>query len=134
MKAVLLALSLFLLGVQNTVISAEDGHLGVATGYCATEKDTHVIYQILYVPQEELEKERAEYMVVIWGLYRDRNLVPFVVTEFRYEGGNWKGHWYVDLDLDGYADLDTEDFEELVRRAGDNVCDTLRLMEAKGVL
>ena len=133
MKPILLSLILFLVGIQNAILDGEaDGYTAFGFGLCATQSSVHIVYQILFIPKTDPE-EFDDYLVVVWGVLW-RRPIPFAVAEFANENGDWVGTWYVDLDLDGYSDFSTSDPEELYRTVGEDACETVRLLEERGVL
>lgn len=125
LAAVVVAFQLFLGGLQAAAL--EDDMSGVAIGWCETG---HVVYRLVWVNRDYTTA------VVIWGvvLERKEEYVPVPLVALELDLQENEPTWYVDLDLDGYADVETSDFETLVELAGESVCDHVRRLAEAGKL
>lgn len=130
--AVVVAFQLFLGGLQAAAL--EDGVSGVSIGWCETG---HTVYRLVWTTPDYAQE--GSMAVVIWGVAVEREgeyvPVPLVALEADLSGDEPRYlAWYVDTDLDGYADAEVSSYDALVELTGESICEYVRRLAEAGKL
>lgn len=130
--AILVAVRLFLPGLQDAILENDSGTVFLDAAPCA---NGHFAYKLVFVPGDY--PDPGVTIIAIWGVLLPRGggewaKAPIVAVEFDPQSPDTTDSWYADLDLDGYADYETDSYEELIERVGPSVCDTIDRVLPRG--
>ncbi len=131
--ALVLSASLWLVGVQDALLQwrPNGGLLFETIAYCPVgEEDLALAYAYSYREHGDLDRTDAGW-IAVYGVLYDGEQKPLVVFELQDETEDAWLIWHLDMDLDGYADLEGSGIESLVRIAPD-FCALLNLLVEKG--